>query len=255
MAAVLCYRAPVKCEIYNDREERAVNWFRVLRERPQEFIDLLALTPHSRSEYERAHTLLDDPDPLRRAWAFHLVISQGVYPTLKGRDWMITKSVNGGGWPRHWSDDRVRTIAARFSTVQLENKDGLDLLEWLADTPHAVIYCDPPYRSATVDKYRYAEVDIPRMGGVLRAQKGRVAVSGYGQEWNHLGWMRHVRESSIATAGANQVNEPRTEILWTNYDPAEDKNIGGLFFRCREHCLSGDYGISQEGADSALVRR
>ena len=226
MAAVLCYRAPVKCEIYNDREERVVNWFRVLRERPDEFFSLLAMTPHSRAEYERAHDMLDHLDPVIRAWAFHVVIGQGVYQTLNGRDWVVTRD---GAWPRHWNDERVKTIAARFSTVQLENKDGVDLLEWLADCSHAVIYCDPPYRSSTVNKYSHSEVDVDRMTEALRVQKGRVAVSGYGEEWDHLKWQRHERKSSIATAGANQIGEERIEVLWTNYDPQEGKNIGGLF--------------------------
>ena len=139
-----------------------------------------------------------------------------------------------GGWPRPWDNERVKNIADRFSSVQLENKDGVDLMEWLADTPSAVVYCDPPYRSATTSPYQYGVGDIDRMTEVMKAQKGRVAVSGYGEEWDHLKWQRHERKSSIKTNGANQISEDRIEVLWTNYDPNEIGNIGGLFNRLLE---------------------
>ena len=53
MAGLMVYRAPVKCEIYNDLDGRAVNWWRMWRERGDEMARMVCLTPHSREEYER----------------------------------------------------------------------------------------------------------------------------------------------------------------------------------------------------------
>ena len=52
MAGVLLARAPVKTEILNDLNGRVVNWWRAVRDKPEEFGRLLEFTPFSRAEYE-----------------------------------------------------------------------------------------------------------------------------------------------------------------------------------------------------------
>ena len=61
------------------------------------------------------------------------------------------------------------------------------------------------------------EAAIPVVTRALHQQQGRVAIAGESPEWDHLGWMRHARETFTTTAAANL---KRTEVLWTNYDPA-----------------------------------
>lgn len=54
----------------------------------------------------------------------------------------------------------------------------------------------------------------------LRGAKARVAVSGYGDEWDRLGWFRHERRSVVRVAVHGASAPRRTEVLWTNYqDP------------------------------------
>ena len=221
MACVLCRRAPVNLEIYNDLDGRAVNWWRVLRERTAQFTHLVTLTPDSRVEYERAWGMLDDFDELQRAWAFHIVVSQSMNASASTSKtgWNITR--NDNTMTRTWRKERIQNLFDRMQDVKLENKDAVKLLVWLADTREAVIYCDPPYHTANIAEYQHGDVDVPALTNALVSQRGQVAISGYGQEWDHLGWQRHKRECMIVTNGANQINEPRTEVLWTNYDVTE----------------------------------
>ena len=52
--AVLINRDPAPVETYNDIDGDVVNFFRVLRDRHEELIRAIALTPFSREEYHRA---------------------------------------------------------------------------------------------------------------------------------------------------------------------------------------------------------
>ena len=230
MATVMARRAPVKCEIYNDLNGYAVNWFRILREQTSDFIHLVTLTPQSRKEYEQALGMIDDSDDLMRAWAFHIVISQGMSGSIGGKkEWAVGKHPKNTPHLGYWKNERIEEIYNRFRTVQLENRDAIDLLDWISDMQDTVIYCDPPYRTSTISKYEHSEVDVNRLTDSLLSQQGEVAISGYGDEWEHLNWQRHELESWIVSNGANKISEPRTEVLWTNYDAHSEQSIGGLF--------------------------
>src|SRR5438128_4807882 len=52
--AVLLNRAPAKVETYNDIDGEVVNFFQVLRDRPEELERAISLTPFSREEFHRA---------------------------------------------------------------------------------------------------------------------------------------------------------------------------------------------------------
>src|SRR6185503_11666682 len=53
-AAVLLNRAPSPVETYNDIDGDVVNFFRVLRDQPDELIRSIALTPFAREEFLEA---------------------------------------------------------------------------------------------------------------------------------------------------------------------------------------------------------
>ena len=96
------------------------------------------------------------------------------------------------------------------------------LLGKIALLDYAVVYIDPPYATAETSAYRYPDIDTHRMGAAIMAQKGNVAISGYADEWDFLGWNRH--EMDVAWLGVNRVNGvPHApagrwaEVLWTSW--------------------------------------
>ena len=205
MASVLLHRRPVACEILNDLNGDVVNWWRVLREQPDAFSHAVQCIPHSRVEFMRALQIRDDPtaDPFDRAVAFHIITAQGVMQSTSKAAWTISVSQNSFGLKSSasWSDDRVRGLHQRLRNVQLECRPALDILKRVADKPHAVIYCDPPYMQTDTSAYQVCRVDIDRLTDLLLAQRGRVAISGVHDEWDHLGWQRHEREGAAHGAG------------------------------------------------------
>lgn len=86
-------------------------------------------------------------------------------------------------------------------------------------------YVDPPYANTVGTAGAYAhDVDRGALGEVLRVQRGRVAISGYGDEWDHLGWERHERRTNTSL-GDLHANTPRVEALWTNFRPTSQDRL------------------------------
>jgi DNA adenine methylase len=56
-AAVLLNRDPSPVETYNDIDGDLVNFFKVLRDKPDELIEKLVFTPFSREEFRKAYEL------------------------------------------------------------------------------------------------------------------------------------------------------------------------------------------------------
>jgi len=219
MLGVLLHRQPSKTEIVNDASERVVNWWRVVRDRPAEFEWMIQHTPHSRKEFEWAKANLDCADELRRALAFHCIVTQSALSTDIQVRWKMRRQPNVGSTNSPWKPGRIGALAERLRRVQLECCDAVDLLRKTAGVERAVIYCDPPYASADTSPYAH-DVDSDKLAAVLLAQQGQVAISVYGGEWDCLGWHRQELETFTSQIGRSTRKDGiRTEVLWTNYEP------------------------------------
>ena len=221
MAGVLLARRPVKLEIVNDLNERIVNWWRAVRDEPEQLAWLIDRTPHSRVEYQWATENIDNPElpAVRRALAFTVAVDQSMmHADGKNGQWQKNKDINVGSVRRPEGRD-IDALAFRLRKVQLECMDAVKLIEQVADYRHAVVYADPPYPTADTSPYKESEVDVDRLSAALLSIKGAAAISGYGDEWNHLGWRREERGATLFAAnihGANANRPPRTEVLWIN---------------------------------------
>lgn len=224
MLGVLLQRERSKVEIANDLDRRIVNWWQQVRDNSDTLQRRLAFTPLSRDVFADALKQIDDADPLVSAWAVSVVLTQSLRASLAS----VPSS-----WKRWFSPNRERSaksvldrlpaVAARLADVQLENIDAVRLLERVAGETRAVVYCDPPYyQQPGADLYGTSVIDVDAMTAALSEQQGRVAVSGYGDEWDHLGWCRSEFDTHRSALGAlTDTRAARTEVLWTNYQPTE----------------------------------
>ena len=216
MAAVLLARPPVDIEILNDANWRIVNWWMTVIDESEEFGRLIDFMLFSRAEFRWAKANMDNPDltPLRRALAFHVAVEQGVvHSDMASGGWgrKITPAV--GSVARIWAA-HIAAIAERLRDVPLEYQDACDLLERVKGCDYAVIYADPPYRTVDVSAYPINDLDIDRCVELLAAQRGAVGISGYGNEWDMLGWRRVERPALRRQIKGNSEN--RMEVLWLN---------------------------------------
>lgn len=123
-------------------------------------------------------------------------------------------------------------VAERLLGVQIECRPALEVIQRY-DTPDTLTYCDPPYvhaaRKGKSDySYEMTDADHRELAATLHACKGYVAISGYDSElYGELygDWYRHEAPAKAASStrginGGKGVTDLRTEVLWTNYDPA-----------------------------------
>lgn len=237
--AVLINREPSPVETYNDIDGDVVNFFKMLRDQHDELIRSIALTPFSREEYHRA--ICDGTDgvsDVERARRFYIKARQtrtGLAQTASLGRWANCKETSRAGMSgvvSRWLGgvEALDGIAKRLLRVQIENRPAVDIIR-LYDSPKTLFYCDPPYLHSTRgDSKAYAfEMDENQhryFSQAVNGCQGWVAVSGYDHPvMNDL----FKPDCWVKTLGANKIIHStkgmRQEVLWTNYDPKDQKRL------------------------------
>ena len=227
MLGVLLQRKRALSEIANDADGRITNWWRCVRDAPDEFAQMIAATPRSDWNFERAQRTLDglevpdmsDPDgahDLEIGVATHIVIADSLMHGLGRAGAMAVSYAHRGGR----ATTQVHLLANRLRKVQLLNRDAAVVLKRLAPHDNCVVYCDPPYEgSADTTIYGSGIADKGEMAALLRGQRGYVAVSGYDDDWDCLGWNSVEMPAHFTGAGsAGGSITRRVEKVWLNAD-------------------------------------
>lgn len=228
-AAALLNRAPSPVETYNDIDGDLVNFFRVLRERQDDLVRVIALTPFSREEFHRAiNGVTQGITELERARRFYIRARQartGLAQTATLGRWANCKNTSRAGMSgvvSRWLGgvEALDDIAARLLRVQLENRPALDVIR-IYDGPETLFYCDPPYLHSTRgDAKAYGfEMNITahlELANALCACRGKVAISGYRCDEMDT-WYTQWRRFDAPVRHCHSIKKPRWECLWMNY--------------------------------------
>jgi DNA adenine methylase len=233
-AAVLLTKPRSTHEILNDIDGDVVNFYRVLREQPEDLERACRLTPYARDEFALATiTTEDDLTDLERARRWWVRINQSFAHTGSNATGWSTSIIRGSNNARTVLNrmDRFAAVAERLATVTIENRDALEVLDRYA-TADGVIYADPPYLLSTRsgEGRRRPGGDYPhefgtdddhrRLADVLHASSATVLLSGYHStlyDELYADWpcaeRRIVRRSSNGRSGAL----PHVlEVVWSN---------------------------------------
>ena len=224
--AVLFNKPPSAIETVNDIDGDVVNFFKVLREKPEELYTLITMTPYARDVFEEAHRYKGQTD-IERAYTFAIRSKMGFgFKTYQKTGFKIDiqgreRSYAVSCWNRLALD--LFEAAARLKEVQIENRPALDVIRRF-NYENVLIYADPPYlletRGGKQYKYEMNEQDHVELLDALKQHKGSVILSGYMSEMYDrelAGWTCIMRKSY------NQNKDPRTEVLWCNFDVDMDK--------------------------------
>lgn len=186
-SAAIFFRKPrSRIEVLNDQYGALVNFFKVLREQPQQLIKQIELTPFARGEYEAAfEPCADLVESARRFY----VVSWQSFGSMSGSKsgWRIQKNTGRGTritgeWKR---TSGLWTAANRLKDALIENRAALRVMQDF-DSLTTLHYCDPPYvKSARSEgsRSRYAhemnDKDHHELAACLHGLKGMVVLSGY----------------------------------------------------------------------------
>ncbi|HEV7701397.1 MAG TPA: DNA adenine methylase [Pyrinomonadaceae bacterium] len=230
--SILFQKPESRVETYNDLDGDVVNFFRVVRDRPDDLVRAITLTPWARDEFERcvSNYIEDCKENLAARLSYPDVDLENAR-RLYVRLWMSRHAGTIGtlsSWRRNMSkrspasDIRPRVIydaAERLRKVQIENRDALKLIGEM-DSGKTLFYLDPPYVTETrTNKKRYAheltDAGHAAIAAAAKAVKGFVVLSGYACDlykklYQDAGWKR-IDIETVANGGVK-----RTESLWLN---------------------------------------
>lgn len=238
--AVLFAKQPCVHEIVNDLDGAIVNFWRVLREQPEQLERVCALTPYSRSEWNACEDVdaegLDDVERARRFW---VRVNQSFAKRLNRTGWSATTARTQSPPASVLGRlGRFSGAAARLATVSIECCDGADLIDRLA-TAETVVYADPSYVWVTrrlneagryrgpdrvrQSDYRYELDDRAhrRLAEVLRSTPATVLLSGYPSSlYDELygDWWSVDFAVTVPDSNTGRPRSPRCERIWSNRD-------------------------------------
>ncbi|MEM8970937.1 MAG: DNA adenine methylase [Pseudomonadota bacterium] len=233
-AAVLLAKDRARLEVYNDMNGEMTTLFRVLRDRPAELIDAVALTPFSRDEFECAFCPTEDEIEVAR----HVLVrshfahgSMGIQARSARDTGFRAAGMRAGTLPAHlWSKlpDVIAKTADRMRAVVIENRPALDVMK-ASDGSTTLHYVDPPYVTDTRSKgkvYRFEMTDDQHLELLecLVGLEGKVIVSGYASDMYDDalgGW----RRSEMTTRG--DCASEKTEVMWMNFEDQAPLFVAG----------------------------
>lgn len=226
-AGVLLQKPRAYAEVYNDLDCEVVNFFRVLREQPQELIDRLQLTPYTRAEFDLAYEPTDCPIERARRTAVRAQLGFGSAGATKGVTGFRIDTKRPYNTAQHlWVryPEELLVVANRFHGVLIENSPALEVLQ-AHDDPETLHFVDPPYvfetrseRNVAQGCYRHEMTNGQHIEllDALDKLQGMVVLCGYPNDLyrNRLPhWRMH---STSARMSAHRGSGLRTECVWLN---------------------------------------
>lgn len=218
--AVFFNKDKSKVETINDMDSRIVNFFEVCRDYPDQLVNMIMFTPHSRDEYYKSYQISNDPIEDARRLMVRCWQAIGAKTSDK-TGWRSIINANGPDTATEWATvwERIEEVAYRLKGVQIENQDAVKLLDRY-NRPDVLTYVDPPYlletRSKRLYQHEYTVTDHKELLSLLAEYKGSVILSGYQSKlYDDMlpDWYK-IHFEANAEAGAK-----RTETLWMNYEP------------------------------------
>ena len=196
-------------EVINDKDDRLMNLYRQLRDNPR-LCELLKLTPHSRSDYNRAREIYEkEREGLQAAWSTYLTICMS-FSGIVGAGFgfgVVTRNM-GATWV-----SRIRQIESfieRLQGVTIEQGEWFDVIKrW--DSPQTVFYCDPPYpeTSQCYNSREFNLADYQDLCDCLDSIKGSFVLSAYAQGIEPDYWKKLTFDAYCSVSGKGKTRDTR----------------------------------------------
>lgn len=247
--AVLMAKPKSDIEIYNDLHKGVVNLYRVLRdkEKANELIGKLELTPYSREEFYNCRDGWEDEDnKIEKARKFMVSCLMAFSGTGASKHPSWSFSYNDGSGVKSFNKkvNKIMQVHERIKNVQIENKDAIKLVESIIDDENIdesemLIYADPPYvqttrSDSTSYKHDMKDTEQTKFCNIIDRFGGSVIISGYHNKTYNIildDWdiVEHNIKTSAAPADTqDKGDKDRTEVLYLSPDIDDKPSFTGV---------------------------
>lgn len=219
--AVFLNKEPAYNEILNDLDDDIYNFFKTVRENPEELRRLIEATPYSRTEYAAAYAERgEEALSIERARRFAVKCWQGFGCGNKYKNgYRRGIGVASPNPAKAWAGlpEMIQLASERLKNAQIEHKDALELITDLY-SKDTFIYIDPPYLQDTRKKYLYkhemTDEQHMKLLQIIKESDCKIMVSAYENRLYNTeltGWRK---EHKSTTA---ECSRRRIETLYMNY--------------------------------------
>jgi DNA adenine methylase len=239
-AAMTLAKKPAAIEIVNDINEEIINFFKQLRNRGDDLLIQIELTPYARVELDLARAATGRISNLERARRFFvaaMMAVNGSFGSDKG-GFSVSNTYSRNGTEARvsrWRSASDSLLAAidRLKNVRIEKKDALKFFQEFSDRPGTLVYVDPPYLATRSRGYEHdanTEDFHRRLLSIALKAKCMVFISGYDSPlYDRLltkdrGWAK--KKFRAITKGNNGKCFTRSEVVWFNSVYREAKRTG-----------------------------
>lgn len=216
-ANVLLVKEQSVLETYNDLNGDIVHFFRILRDRPNELIRSIRLTPWARQEYEACCQGDQIEDPVERSRRLFYRLWMSIQGGLACRSSFRRHNKGRRSVTRDIRPRDLYAASKRLRNVVIENRDAFQLIAE-TDSPDTLFYLDPPYLAETrtaskVYSHEMSDEAHCKFIDLLKSLRGSVILSGYPSplykaKLESLGWNRVDKRAIVNNGGS------RIESLW-----------------------------------------
>ena len=215
----------------NDLNSDIVNFFEQLRDNSEELLQLIALTPYSREDFER-HRDGDwqGESAVERARLLYAHVTQSFAgQPVETATWASARKKIGGsradGYAKNYQ--KVCQVVNVLRPFFIENRPVMDLLRRYGESSNTMLYLDPPYLVPTADAYRggFSNTEQDHVDLLVECNKAEamIAISHYQNDVyteQLQGWRCFSYETHTSVSNARDLEKDvRTELLYTNYEP------------------------------------
>jgi DNA adenine methylase len=229
-AWVLFGKRPSKVEVLNDIDGEVINFFRTIKEQPEDFIASFEWDLAGREEFNRLRDL--DPallDPVARAHRFYYLIMAGWGGELRHPRFQTSVSDNGHGnrliGAMNSLRDRIIPVHTRLRTVIIEHLDWQDCIARY-DKGATIMYLDPPYpRNNCNYQFNLREWHVHQeIAKSMRQAKANCLLTTYDlPELRELFTGFYITPVDFPSGMPGHNGRRNREIIVTNYEPARTR--------------------------------
>ena len=223
--AVFFAKTPSYLEVINDKNERLITFYEVMRDQFDELNEMITGTLHSEAMYYRAKDIYNgriSSTRLELAWSVWVVTNMSFSGSIHG-GWKWCNGSSGSHTGRFINRKKFEfnLLKKRLEGVQISSRDALRVITD-RDTPDTFFYLDPPYPGSVQGHYNgYNMKEFFHLLELITTIKGKFLLSNFSnQTLNYFilknNWSAIHREYIMKVANFTG-RRYKTEILISNY--------------------------------------